>query len=151
MVVRFATIRQLPRRDKRLVLKTLLLLWRVQLSVWFNPVWTLETYHHLPIQRSHPRRAPVYQLLWAVQTAARFVPNVTSLTEALAAKALLAGYGYDSRLHVGVTKTGRVLEGHAWLSQGGDTLLGETKDLQEYRPISSVKGQRCKLLWRRNS
>lgn len=142
------TLRHLPRRDRRLVLKTLWLLWRVRLSLWFSPALALESYHRVVVNRSTLRRAPVYQLLWAVQTASPLLPHTTSLTEALAAKTLLARYGYDSKLHVGVVKAGENVQAHAWLTQGGDILLGGLEDLSLYRPLSTLKGQRNKLVWR---
>jgi hypothetical protein len=148
MVVRFGTLRKLPAREKRLVLKAIWLLWQVRLSTWVNSVWALETYHRHKVQRESIHHAPVYQLIWAVQTAARFVAGTTSLVEALAAKTLLAHYGYDSRLHVGVVRKGRELEAHAWLTQAGEVVIGEVDELVTYRPFSSVKGQRNKLVWR---
>jgi hypothetical protein len=148
MVANLDTLRHLPRRDRRLVLGTLGLLWRVQLSLWLSPALALEAYHRIKMNRASSQRAPVYQLLWAIQTASRLVPNATSLTEALAAKVLLARYGYDSRLHVGVVKQADQLQAHAWLSQGGDILLGDVENLSLYRPLSTVKGQKSKLVWR---
>jgi Transglutaminase-like superfamily len=148
MVMQIETLRHLPNRDRRLVLNTMWLLWRVQLSLWFSPALALETYHRIMVNRSSSQHAPVYQILWAIQTASRFIPKVTSLTEALAAKALLARYGYDSKLHVGVLKAGTALEAHAWLTQSGDVLLGELEDLTSYRPLSTIKGRKSKLVWR---
>jgi hypothetical protein len=141
-------LRHMPRRDRRLVLGTLWLVWRVQLSMWLNPALTLKVYHNVVVNRNSFRRAPVYQLLWAIQTASRFLPKVTSLTEALAARTLLARYGYDSKLHVGVIKVGETVEAHAWLTQGGEVVLGGLEGLDFYRPLSTVKGHNHKLVWR---
>jgi Transglutaminase-like superfamily len=148
MVMQIETLRHLPNRDRRLVLKTMGLLWRVQLSLWFSPALALETYHRIIVNRSSSQHAPVYQILWAIQTASRLIPRATTLTEALAAKSMLARYGYDSKLHVGVVKAGENLQAHAWLTQGGDVLLGELEDLTVYRPLSTIKGQKNKLVWR---
>jgi Transglutaminase-like superfamily len=148
MVMQLGTLRHLPRRDRQLVFKTLWLLWRVQLGLWLNPALALEAYHRVVVNRSSNQRAPIYQLLWAIQTASPFLPKVTTLTEALAAKTLLARYGYDSKLHVGVVKAGENVQAHAWLTQGGDVVLGELEDLSLYRPLSSIRGQRNKLVWR---
>jgi Transglutaminase-like superfamily len=148
MVVRYESLRNLPRREKKLVRKAAWLLWRVRLSSWFSLTRALETYHRLPVQRSSSQHAPVYQLIWAIQTATRFVSKPTSLTEALAAKVLLAQYGYDSRLHVGVLKDRNTFHAHAWLTQGGGIILGETENLSEYRPFSAIKGQKAKVEWR---
>jgi uncharacterized membrane protein YobD (UPF0266 family) len=100
------------------------------------------------VQWGGSQHAPVYQLIWAIQTATRFVSKPTSLTEALAAKALLAQYGYDSRLHVGVLKEGGIFHAHAWLTQAGDIILGDIENLSEYRPFSSIKGQKTNIVWR---
>jgi hypothetical protein len=148
MTTNIETLRHLPQRDRRMVLRTLALLWRVQFSLWFSPAFALESYHRVIVNRASVHHAPIYQLLWAVQTASRFLPKATTLTEALAGKVLLARYGYDSKLHVGVLKAGEALEGHAWLTQGGDVVLGELEDLTLYRPLSTVKGQRGKLVWK---
>lgn len=148
MVVRYESLRNLPRRDKRLVRKAAWVLWRVRLSAWVSLARALETYHRLPVQRSSSQHAPVYQLIWAVQTATRFISKPTSLVEALAAKALLAQYGYDSRLHVGVLKDGSIFHAHAWLTQAGEIILGDTENLSEYRPFSSIKGQKAQIIWR---
>jgi hypothetical protein len=148
MVTQIETLRHLPNRDRRMVLKTLVLMWRVQLSLWFSPVLALEAYHRVVVNRASVHHAPIYQLLWAIQTASRFLPKPTTLTEALTAKVLLARYGYDSKLHVGVVKASANLQGHAWLTQGGDVVLGELEELNLYRPLSTVKGQKSKLLWK---
>jgi hypothetical protein len=147
MVVRYASLRNLPPRDKRLIYKAAWLLWRVRLTSWLSLAHALETYHRLPVQWGGSQHAPVYQLIWAIQTATRFVSKPTSLIEALAAKALLAQYGYDSRLHVGVLKEGHTFHAHAWLTQAGDIILGETQNLSEYRPFSTIKGQQAKIVW----
>lgn len=148
MTTHIETLRHLPQRDRRMVLRTLALLWRVQIGLWFSPALALEAYHRVVVNRASARRAPVYQLLWSIQTASRFLPKATTLTEALAGKVLLARYGYDSKLHVGVIKVGETLQGHAWLTQGGDVVLGELEDLNLFRPLSTVKGQRSKLVWK---
>jgi hypothetical protein len=148
MVVRYASLRNLPGRDKKLIRKAAWLLWRVRLVSWLSLARALETYHRLPVQWGGNQHAPVYQLVWAIQTATRFVSNPTSLIEALAAKALLAQYGYDCRLHVGVLKDGYTFHAHAWLTQAGEIILGETENLADYRPFSTIKGQQAKIVWR---
>jgi hypothetical protein len=148
MVVRYESLRNLPSRDKKLIRKAAWLLWRVRLTSWLSLARALETYHRLPVQWGGNQHAPVYQLVWAIQTATRFVSKATSLTEALAAKALLAQYGYDCRLHVGVLKDGHTFHAHAWLTQAGEIILGETENLADYRPFSTIKGQQAKIVWR---
>ncbi|MGL4611072.1 MAG: lasso peptide biosynthesis B2 protein [Trueperaceae bacterium] len=148
MVIRHGVLRTLPRREKRLVFKAVWLVLSIRFSAWLNPAQAVETYHRVFVQRSSTHYAPIYQLIWAIQTATRLLPKTSSLVEALATKVLLARYGYDSKLHVGVAKKAERYEGHAWLTQGQDVIVGELSELTIYRPVSSVKGRKAKLDWR---
>lgn len=60
-----------------------------------------------------------------VRAVAARVPAATCLTQALAAAVLLARYGHEATLRVGVARddAGR-LRAHAWLECGGETVLG---------------------------
>lgn len=141
------TLRHLPNRERRLILKTIALMWRIQFGLWLNPALTVEGFNRTLVNRSSLRRAPIYQLLWAIQTAVHFVPRTTSLTEALTARVLFAIYGYDTKLHVGVLKESELFQAHAWLTHDTDILLGEHDRLNVYRPLSTARGQ-GKVVWR---
>jgi hypothetical protein len=64
---------------------------------------------------------------WAVETAARIVPTGSNcLVRAIAGRAMLAHYGFSSRIRLGVRKNDLDhLEGHAWLDYGETIITGE--------------------------
>ena len=62
---------------------------------------------------------------WAVLVAARYSPvELVCFPQCLAASALLAGAGIESRLHYGVRRGERGLETHTWLEAGGEVVIG---------------------------
>jgi hypothetical protein len=65
------------------------------------------------------------RVIWGVRAVAARVPAATCLTQALAASVLLARYGHEATLRVGVAKDERGnLRAHAWLESGGEPILG---------------------------
>ncbi len=68
----------------------------------------------------------VERIAWSIQVAARYVPRSTCLVQALAARSLMARYGYRSELRIGVNRDSRgAFEAHAWLEYNGKTVVGE--------------------------
>ncbi|HEY3823302.1 MAG TPA: lasso peptide biosynthesis B2 protein [Bryobacteraceae bacterium] len=51
-------------------------------------------------------------------------PFLTCLSRTLAARALMARYGYSSDLCIGVLKSARGLRAHAWLEREGEVIIG---------------------------
>jgi hypothetical protein len=82
--------------------------------------------------RSNPM--DVEPAIVAVRRASRFVPGATCLTQAIAARTLLARRGHSSTLHLGVAKEDGELKAHAWLEAGGRVVIGEFEDLH-YTPL----------------
>jgi hypothetical protein len=70
---------------------------------------------------------PSAQIAWAVGAAARFVPRATCLVRAIAAQRLLARYGYDSQVHIGVTKASGDFQAHAWVERDGVVCVGASE------------------------
>jgi len=64
-------------------------------------------------------------LMWSVQTASRYVPRASCLTQAVAGLLLLHRYGHKATLCLGVanTKSGG-FRAHAWLERRGAVILG---------------------------
>jgi len=64
-------------------------------------------------------------LMWGVQTASRYVPRASCLTQAVAGLLLLHRYGHKANLCIGVanTKSGG-FRAHAWLERKGSVILG---------------------------
>jgi hypothetical protein len=67
----------------------------------------------------------VEQLMWAVKTVSRCLPQATCLTQALAGQALLFRSGFPSQVEIGVAQDDRRrLRGHAWVVCYGQVVLG---------------------------
>lgn len=141
-------LRGLSRREKKLVFNTLMLMWGVRLALWLNPNQTIRSVQRRAANKYHAVHFPVYQLLWAIQFASSYVVRPTSLAQGLTAKTLLAKYGYESKLHLGVVEAREKLEAHAWLTQQDQVILGDAEDLASFRPLSSARGQKQTLVWR---
>lgn len=72
----------------------------------------------------------------AVRTVSAWLPGANCLTEALVAQQLLARYGVETTLRIGVARTrtaDRPLDAHAWLERQGATLIGMREIA--YRPL----------------
>ncbi|MBS1911969.1 MAG: lasso peptide biosynthesis B2 protein [Bacteroidetes bacterium] len=71
-------------------------------------------------------RVSVERIAWSIQVAARYIPRSTCLVQALAARSLMARYGYRSELRIGVNRDSRgAFEAHAWLEYNGKAVIGE--------------------------
>ena len=88
---------------------------------------------------ARPARRPqdVDRVAWAVSAAARSIPRATCLTQALAARQLLARCGEPSDLHIGVAQDAeRGIAAHAWLAAGGRVVIGG-ETLERYLPLTA--------------
>ena len=76
--------------------------------------------------KRHPIRQdiPTSRVVWAIRTAASFIPHATCLTQALAAKYQLERSGRSAQLHLGVAKENGQFLAHAWLECDGEIVLG---------------------------
>jgi hypothetical protein len=79
------------------------------------------------------------RILWAVEAInRRLFPERPCLTQALAARYLLARRGVDSTLRIGVARdSGAPLRAHAWLERNGTVLIGGAKSPDQYRPLDA--------------
>ncbi|MGH9557405.1 MAG: lasso peptide biosynthesis B2 protein [Terriglobales bacterium] len=74
---------------------------------------------------SHP--VPAERVVWAVATAARYVPGATCLVQALAAQSMMSRIGFPAQVRIGVRAGEQsCLEAHAWLVLNGQVILGES-------------------------
>jgi hypothetical protein len=123
-------------QDRSLLLRALLLVAAVRACLFLLPFRTLQ---RLTANRNRRSRQihPVARCAWAVRAASRYVPAATCLTQALAAQALLAEQGYDSRIEIGVTKDehGR-FRAHAWLVCGEEIVIGGA-EAYRYVPLAA--------------
>lgn len=82
----------------------------------------------------------IQRILWAVRTVApRLIPSRPCLTEALAARFLLARRGVAADLQIGVAQTPEnALHAHAWLERRGEVLHGaDATTLTQYTPLTN--------------
>ena len=80
--------------------------------------------------------APVSDLVWAVEAAARRVPwRAKCIERGLAAQRLLRKSGVNALLHYGARQDGSsgLLQAHVWVTVDGDAVIGgeEAPDYQE--------------------
>lgn len=79
----------------------------------------------IPLGR--PQAISMADAVWAVETAARYLPLRTKCIEkGLAAQRLLRRSGRDARLHYGarIEGGGRKLCAHVWVSVEGEVVIG---------------------------
>lgn len=92
----------LPTNDRRLLVKSVLLVGTIRLGLWLLPFQTLR---HLlgrvartPSQLQGGDRPSIDRVVWAVVIASRYVPAATCLTQSLATKVLLSRRGHQASL-----------------------------------------------------
>ena len=136
---RWRKFRALSSAERRLLLRTAILIACVRAALLLAPFLRLTNYLTSRAAR-HPSREslPVERIIWAVRTAAPYIPRATCLTQALAAKYQLERLGHRAQLHIGVAKRdGRVLA-HAWLDCDGATMLGG-EVASRYAPLLAIE------------
>jgi len=136
-------------QQRWLLLKTLSLLAVVRLGLWVLPfrivLRLVETLRRKGLPRKTPSCSSVAEVIWAVKTTSRYVPEATCLTQALTAHCLLGRLGHPAKLEIGVARgKDGALEAHAWVEVAGETLIGSLPDLTRFSkfPPLDAKMQR---------
>lgn len=85
-------------------------------------------------------QASLDSIAWAVTVASHYVPAATCLTQALAARVLLAGRGHSARLCIGVARSesGR-LQAHAWVECAGRVVIGGAEAPVRFTPLPPLE------------
>lgn len=122
--------------ERRDLVLALLVVAVVRLALWLVPLGSLlRLLERVPAPRQRVASDPSpAHLLWSVRAASRWVPRATCLTQALAARWLLARRGFDAVLRIGVTRSESGIQGHAWLERDGRVLIGGA-DPGRYAPL----------------
>ncbi|OLE12351.1 MAG: hypothetical protein AUI36_40270 [Cyanobacteria bacterium 13_1_40CM_2_61_4] len=125
----------LTRGERRLLLHALFVVGVARVALWLLP---LAMARRVVARIASTRtRMPVGRFVWAVKVASRYLPRATCLTQALAAQALLARAGNESRVEIGVTKdAGQQFEAHAWVVCGNQVVIGGP-DVGRYASLMS--------------
>lgn len=66
----------------------------------------------------------------------------TCLVRALALQRILSKRGYPSELRIGVARTAKGFEAHAWLVDGTEILVGAGQEANEFRVLASWPSER---------
>jgi len=132
----------LPAVDKRLLVRSLILLWVIRLGQWLLPFQTLSRllgYLIRPSKTRHLGSIPSQDsIAWAVTAASRYVFKTTCLTQALTLQILLQKEGYDATLRIGIARNEGQFQAHAWIESQGDVLTGES-ERERYIPLLTME------------
>ncbi len=126
---------QLSNDDRWLLLRAFAVVASASLAVRLLPASIVlkRLAEDVPLPRQHQRRS-AERVAWAVAAAARYIPGSKCLVQAIAGRSLLAKYGIDSQIRIGVAKDSKNwLSAHAWVEVEGRTLIGG--DTAVYAPL----------------
>lgn len=145
-MIRLRKFLHLSSVEQRLLVEAALLLGVTRLGLWLLPFQTLQRLlARLTRTTARPQNVECdskQSVVWAVETAGRYIPPVTTcLTQALAVQVLLLRRGYPALLHIGTTREdgGRFLA-HAWVESEGNVVIGG-HDLERYTPLATLEGR----------
>lgn len=136
----------LPAVERRLLLQAAFLLGGIKLGLMLIPFQTLlRSLDKLAEASGKSHKAnqiTLERIVWAVETAGRYVPRArTCLTQALAARVLLARRGYPALIRIGaVREEGKGFQAHAWVESGGEVVIGGD-ELERYTPLIALEGE----------
>lgn len=131
-------------KDKVLLLHSLGLVVLVRTGLWMLPYRTVQRLMHVdtdvPLvttQEGAPYQRRVVAAVEAVGR--RLLGDKPCLVQALVAQRLLRQGGYETSLHLGVSKDGQALLAHAWLERDGYVVIGGGRSQFKYTPLSPVR------------
>lgn len=133
---------RLPAADRRLLVRSLLLLAAARVALWVLPFQTVRRLLARTARPTPLARTPTERITWAIGVAQRVIPSATCLPQALVGEALLTRAGHHFELRIGVAKTadGR-LHAHAWIESDGRVVVGElVQGLSEFTRLPPLPG-----------
>ena len=142
---RFHRFARLPWADRRLLIKSILLLWGVRIGLWLLPFRTLCRLSASLTRSTAPSRIvdddAIERVAWAVAAASRFVPGTTCLSRALGSQILLAERGVQADLHIGVARDQRGFRAHAWVKSGDRIVGGAPEEIEQFTSLPPLEGE----------
>ena len=124
--------------ERRRLLRAVRLLCVLRAALWVVPFAKVRGAVERSARKCRPssRRPSVDEVVWTVKVGSRYVPRATCLTQALAARVMLAREGYDNTLRIGVARGERgQLQAHAWVEYEGRVVIGETDVPDRFTPL----------------
>jgi hypothetical protein len=137
---------RLPRDDRKILVKAVVLLWAVRVGLWILPFQQLRDLlskrRHNPGATNRKDRVLVEKITSSVRRMSRFVPAATCLTQALVVVTLLERAELPAALRIGVARgVSGELEAHAWVESFGNVVIGgNDADLSRFTVLHSVEG-----------
>jgi hypothetical protein len=111
-------------QERRLLLQTVLLLLSLRAALWLMPFKQVHDFLARRAKQRATRRIARDRVISAVRAASAVIPGSTCLAQTLAGKYQLERFGFNTRLHLGVTKENGRLLAHAWLECEGEPVIG---------------------------
>lgn len=139
-----------PSAERRRALEAAATLGSVRLALWLLPYRHVRTMFE-PRRRPGPlplgdgeRAARIAETTAAIRRGARLIPAASCLTQAIAARRMLARRDVPSTLRIGVAKGDDAhLQAHAWVESGDDVVVGGRPDLDRYALLPTQDGDAC--------
>ena len=129
------------REEQRLLVTALYWVACIRAGLWLLPFRILRPVVDRAARNPGPEvtdELVAARVAWAISNAARLVPRATCVTQALAARILLARRGLASEVCYGVgRRQGRIIA-HAWLESGGRVIVGGER-LESLLPLASLE------------
>ena len=139
-MVKWSKFRSLPRAQRRLLMRSVLLTAGVSAGLRLLPFSTLQRWLQPSAANPPPAAAPSAEdIVWAVTIAGRYVPGATCLVQALLAERLLKLAGHPALLRIGVCEQPPDFRAHAWVESNGKVLLGETETFSQFTSLPALK------------
>ena len=114
----------LCKHERLLIFQAVLAMYLIRLSL---ALFSLQTIHRLAVKITWrcDESLGADRIVWAVRSAARFVPGSTCLVQAFAAQSLLVRHGYRPLLMIGVAKNEcNQFGAHSWVVCENEVLIG---------------------------
>jgi len=140
-MTRWGKFRELPRGERRLLVRSWWLVGSVRVGLWLLPYARLrrilDRRCEIPLEWRTPRPDPE-RIAWAVTVASEYFPRAeTCLTRALAALYWLRRFGHPAELKLGVALDERKeFSAHAWVLSEGRVVIGDDGH-GEFTPLES--------------
>ena len=129
--------------DRRLTLHALRFVLPIRVALWLLPYRSVLRWTEAKARVPRAANAASYSssvIARAVRRASHAVPDATCLTQALAARVLLARYGHSAVVRIGVRRdTLGAFKAHAWTEVGGVPVIGG-EEIDSYTPLPDVRG-----------
>lgn len=138
-MTRIRKVFALSASERCLLAESLILVGLIRVALWVLPFRMLrplvERFASSRAGAGSPDPRIIDEVTWAVAAAAGRVPGATCLTQALAARVLLARRGEPCDLRIGVARDERSgIRAHAWLEHRGTVILGGS-DIDRWIPL----------------